>query len=392
MNVPQLLRKKTSTAAFGLLTMTVAGCTLQGPSLPPEAVTTQQPVNNNSPESAQGENNSSLFRFHHDSTTLEGLLAQQNLLGTMTEWKGQMLLVSIDETQSPQSFRSYSLHSIYQDSNQNGVQDPDDLGFFNPASTVKVPIASLVLETLAQQGLTRQAEYRQAATRRWYSFEDDIRRALVISDNEATNRLILWLGFDEINKRLAEKGFSHIAINRLMLDRGTLIPSPAFEIRFNEEIIQKAEQPVTIEATCYETKDKVGNCASAHDLLQGLIQLNQPDYFNLDMGFELSSTDREWLQTVMSRTPKEEGFDYADDYCRFLTEVENRWASNSGKMLSKCGVSLFTNTYTDLSYIETDAGEKYYLLLSLSPPRRTSELTIIRYMNQVASTVLSAPL
>lgn len=93
----------------------------------------------------------------------------------------------------------------------------------------------------------------------------------------------------------------------------------------------------------------------------------------------------------MSHTPREEGFDYADDYCRFLTETENQIASHEGRMLSKCGVSLFTNTYTDLSYIETDSGQKYYLLLSLRPPRRVSEPQIIHYMNQVAGALLSSP-
>ena len=328
----------------------------------------------------------------HDSTTVQDILKRSDLLEKMESWNGKALFVKVDETLSPPQLRYYYYNSLYQDANQNGVQDPGDIGFFNPASTVKVSLASLVLETLAELAVTRQAEYRVAGSNRWYRFEEDIRRTLVISDNEATNRLILWLGFDNINHRLAQKDLPQLTINRLMLDEGTLIPSPAFEMRFEGEITQRNAAPVSISPSCYETQEKVGNCATASDLLLGLMQIVHPEYFSSDGTGSLSEEDRAWLLSTMSRTPREEGFDYADDYCRFLTATENQIAATNGKMLSKCGVALFTNTYTDLSYIETDTGEEYYLLLSLSPPRRTREAQIFQYMNQVAETVLSTPL
>ena len=177
-----------------------------------------------------------------------------------------------------------------------------------------------------------------------------------------------------------------------MLDQGTLISSPAFEMRLNGEKTRQSTQPVTVMETCYETREKVGNCASAYDLLQGLIQLNHPEYFSPDQKFALSPADRAWVQTILSRTPQVEGFNYADDYCRFLTILETRLASATGKLLSKCGVALFTNTYTDLSYLETDIGRGYYILLSVSPPPRTDESKILDRMNQIAEAiVLSLP-
>lgn len=373
MHFYKALYRITSVAAVVLLVATGSSCARRVPSVQPNTPAVQQ-------------EDSGTVRPEDEK--IAEILKEQNLLDTMNSWQGQMLLVRTETGSDPHALRYYAFNSTYQDSNQNGVQDPDDFGFFNPASTVKVAIAALVLESLSQQHFTRQAEYRIVGTSRWHSFEEDIRRALIISDNEAANRLILWLGFDEINQRLANKGLSFIVINRLMLDKGTLIPSTAFEMRFEDKITQQPEKPVTIQASCYETDRKVGNCASADDLLQSLMRLNQPDYFNADEGFTLSPSDRDWLRTIMSRTPQEEGFDYVDDYCRFLTEVENRLASNGGKMLSKCGVSLFTNTYSDLSYLETDAGQAYYILLSVTPPPRTEEARIVEQMNQIAEALI----
>ena len=70
----------------------------------------------------------------------------------------------------------------------------------------------------------------------------------------------------------------------------------------------------------------------------------------------------------------------------------NVYVGENKFLLSKCGVALFTNTYTDLSYLETDIGRGYYILLSVSPPPRTDESKILDRMNQIAEAiVLSLP-
>lgn len=398
MNFRQLYFRKLGVVALVLLLAISVGVAIKKTSRQAEQSVSQTSaalnVSNESTDliSSGNDLNSDLIQTYQDTTKLAEILEQRDLLLLMDEWRGKALFVKLDTTRSPHVFHYYYYDAVYQDSNSNGVYDPADRGFFNPASTVKVAIAALALEKLSANGLTRQANYRMINTERWYSFEEDIRRALVISDNEATNRLMLWLGFDTIKNNLAEKDLSQLVINRLMLDEGTLIPSPAFEMRFEGEIIQQSEQAVSIDSNCYETSRKIGNCAVATDLLKSLMQINHPEYFMEGPSITLSSADREWLKAILSRTPREEGFDYADDYCRFLTEMENKFASDRGQMLSKCGVSLFSNTYTDLSYLETDDGEKYYILLSLSPTGRASETEIIRKMSQVADAVLSSDL
>lgn len=367
MNFRQLcsmrLGGKWGIVALGLLIAVSAGLVIQKTSRQAESSVSQTAATLDvSDKSAdvifpKDDFSNSLVQTYHDTTKLAEILAQRDLLSLMDEWQGKALFVTLDTARSPHAFRYYYYDAVYQDSNSNDIYDPADGGFFNPASTVKVAIAALALEKLSANGLTRQANYRIANTERWYSFEEDIRRALVISDNEATNRLSLWLGFNAIKNKLAEKGLSQLVVNRLMLDKGTLVSSPAFEMRFEGDLIQQSEQAVSIDSNCYETHRKIGNCAVATDLLKSLMQINHPEYFMDGPSPAMSLADREWLKVILSRTPREEGFDYADEYCRFLTEIENKFAGDRGQMLSKCGVSLFSNTYTDLSYLETDDGE-----------------------------------
>jgi len=327
------------------------------------------------------------YEVHQNSNTLSALLVKGNFLERMNRWKGKALFVKFDSTKVPNAFRYYYFNSLYQDTNQNKIQDIADQGFFNPGSTVKVGLVALVLEELNRIGLGRETEYRVANSGNWYRISEDIRRAIAISDNDATNRLILWLGFDKINTSFRKKGLSHLVIDRLMLDRGTLIKSPPFEMRFKNKIVRQNTQSVSVKPTCYETTQKVGNCATATDLVNGLIRINQPEYFR-DKGFDIRPGDRNWLKQIMSHTPQQEGFNYPDDYCRFLTGLENKIANRVGKLLSKCGVSLFSNTYTDLSFIETNSGEKYYVVLSVNPPQGSSEKEIIQWMNTVAEFIL----
>lgn len=327
-------------------------------------------------------------RLTSDITTLGEILQQGNYLTQMEQWQGKALFLKVDETQNPAEFRYYAHHAMYGDRNQNGMVDPGDEGFFPPASTVKVAIAALVLEKLNRLDLQRDTEYRIIGKREWHSIAEDLRKMLVISDNESTNRLILWLGFEQLNRSLQAKNLQQLTITRLMLDRGTLVDSPPFEIRANQTLIHQDAQPVVTRFSCWERENQPGNCASASDILEVLVRLVQPEYFSPEERFRLTESDREWLREVMSHTPKEEGFNYADNYCRFLSEVERKYAHQSGRMLSKCGVALFSNTYIDSSFLETDSGEKYYLLFAVTPPESAAEAEVLHWMNQVTEFIL----
>ncbi|PZX57896.1 serine hydrolase [Algoriphagus chordae] len=106
----------------------------------------------------------------------------------------------------------------------------DDTRYFYPASTVKLPVALLALEWLEEQnieGLTAETTMLTDSVRPSqipafvdYSAKDSlpsiahyIKKILLVSDNDAYNRLYELLGQDYINQKLVEKGLGHTIIN-----------------------------------------------------------------------------------------------------------------------------------------------------------------------------------
>ena len=106
----------------------------------------------------------------------------------------------------------------------------DDSRYFYPASTVKLPIALLALEWLAEQyvtGLNADTAMLTEAAADWQtaqiadptavnglpSIAHYIKKVLLVSDNDGSNRLYELLGQDFINQRLAAKGLAHSLIN-----------------------------------------------------------------------------------------------------------------------------------------------------------------------------------
>ena len=106
----------------------------------------------------------------------------------------------------------------------------DDNHYFYPASTVKLPIALLALEWLAEQniaGLNSDTTMVTDAASDWQtaqaadptaanglpSIAHYIKKVLLVSDNDGSNRLYELLGQDFINQRLSAKGLRHSVIN-----------------------------------------------------------------------------------------------------------------------------------------------------------------------------------
>lgn len=104
---------------------------------------------------------------------------------------------------------------------------PDE--FFSPASTVKLPLSLLVIERLQSiksTGVTKDTRFStdsnfqcQVPFRKDLMVADSIptlsgciTKALVVSDNEAYNRLYEFLGQQEINHRMWELGFTNSRI------------------------------------------------------------------------------------------------------------------------------------------------------------------------------------
>ena len=135
----------------------------------------------------------------------------------------------------------YELQIIYTQVNRDEQGQPsfvehtfrlDDRQYFNPASLVKLPTVALALEKLNdlhQPGLTRRSPMNTGTAFRCqtpapYVMSTDsdrvntvgnyVKRMLLVSDNQAYNRLYEFLGQRPLNERLAELGYPETRIVR----------------------------------------------------------------------------------------------------------------------------------------------------------------------------------
>lgn len=183
----------------------------------------------------------------------------------------------------------------------------NDERYFYPASTVKLPIALLALEWLEAQnieGLTAEtimltdsirpsqfsALVDSTAESGMPSIAHYIKKILLVSDNDAFNRLYELLGQDYINEKLKKKGLNHTVINH----RLSMRMSPEENRQFNPiRFVDKAgnlihEIPVRSTETVYSNADqpKIGKGYYSGDSL-----VNKPLDFTFKNKFSLSDFD-----------------------------------------------------------------------------------------------------
>lgn len=141
---------------------------------------------------------------------------------------------------APDSFR---VQIIYTQIDRNRKNQPrlinyafnlDSNLYFNPASTVKLPLALLALEKLNDMKIAGVDKYSSLlidSSQPWQSpYHSDssarngypsiaqfIRRAMLISENDPYNRLYQFVGQQRANRRLHELGFGSTRITRQFL-------------------------------------------------------------------------------------------------------------------------------------------------------------------------------
>lgn len=143
----------------------------------------------------------------------------REVLGNVDKYQVQILYTRIDRNEHGNPlFTDFAFHL-------------DDEHYFYPASTVKLPIALLALEWLEEQdveGLTLESTmltdsvrpsqipaYLDSTSQNGLpSIGHYIKKILLVSDNDAANRLYELLGLDYINGKLKEKGLDHTVITQ----------------------------------------------------------------------------------------------------------------------------------------------------------------------------------
>ncbi len=215
--------------------------------------------------------------------------------------------------------------------------------YFNPASTVKLPLALFTLEklnSLNKKGITKDTRLKIGAGHSCQeavtidptardsvpTLDSYMKKALIVSNNDAYNRLYEFLGQQTINQRFRELGYRDarvlIRFNRCNTEENRYTNSFTF---FSNAGKKLHYQPPSFNATTYRPplkNMKVGdacmeggkllhhpkdfsekNCLPldvTHDLLQKIMY---PENFNTKL--RLTKQDRQYLKEVLACLPSQ---------------------------------------------------------------------------------------
>ena len=228
----------------------------------------------------------------------------------------------------------------------------DDSRYFYPASTVKLPVALLALEWLEEQqlpGLTLETtmltdSVRPSQLPAWSdstsqtglpSIGHYIKKILLVSDNDASNRLYELLGMDYINQKLREKGLA----NSVITQRLSFPISPEENRQFNPVRFVDASGKLILEIPAREADStyvvpgnpKLGRAYYKNDsLIQGGMDFSYKNKFALTdlhgvvqrtifpeafVGmerFNLNEEHRNFVLQYMSMLPRESDYPVYD--------------------------------------------------------------------------------
>jgi len=279
--------------------------------------------------------------------------------------------------------------------------------YFYPASTVKFPLSVLALEKLNDLKITglnkaSTAIYDSVTARQEtiynnpyaidgrQTIEQAIKEVLVVSDNNAANRLYEFLGQEYIHSQLANKGYPEVYIrNRLELGRTPLENRQTQSVQFydanNKLIYTQPAQNNTGKLPYYNVligngylngQDSLINAplnfseknrislSDLHHIMQSVIF---PDQMPKKQRFNLSNEDRNFLLQWMHTTPTESSYptydssEYYPAYAKFIMLGSEKGPIPSNiKIFSKAGDAygfLLDNTYI----IDTDAKVEFML-------------------------------
>jgi hypothetical protein len=282
---------------------------------------------------------------------LEDYPTLQKVLADTAKYQVQILYTQIDRNEHGNPlFTAYPFNV-------------DDSRYFYPASTVKLPVALLALEWLEEQqvaGLTLETtmltdSVRPSQLPAWSdstsqnglpSIGHYIKKILLVSDNDAYNRLYELLGTDYINRKLNEKGL----LNSVIMQRLSFPISAEENRQFNPVRFVDASGKLILEIPAREADStyvvpgnpKLGKAYYKNDsLIQGGMDFSNKNKFALTdlhgvvqrtifpeafVGierFNLNEEHRNFVLQYMSMLPRESDYpkydttEFYDSYSKF---------------------------------------------------------------------------
>jgi len=261
----------------------------------------------------------------------------------------------------------------------------DDMKYFYPASTVKLPIAVLALEKLNfTDSLNRDTRYYVEGDSVENTYAEDISKIMAVSDNHANNRLFEFQGQDDINLRLRNKGVFPVRIShRLGVHSDDVTTKPLIYYINDSTTGTSASiintEPISLslerikKGVGYYENDSLHSepfdfsyknyypVSSQHGVMKRLIF---PELFKTYERFNLSEDQRELLLTAMYTLPKDIGYDpieYYDSYCKFFIYGDSKEIIPEHiKIYNKVGFAY--GTLTDCAYIVDEKNHIEFML------------------------------
>jgi Beta-lactamase enzyme family len=277
----------------------------------------------------------------------------------------------------------------------NYYLNTDASQYFNPASTVKLPLAFLTLEKLKKMNVPGVNKYTSIQFDSGYSkqflmYKDStsenglpslahfIKKAFLISDNDAYNRMYEFVGQQTINRNLHAKGYKDIRITRRFVRMTPGENRHTNPIRFLDSSGKLTyQQPPAYNTDSFDFSQvhKMGkahynsrdslvnepidftthNNLSLKDLQQLLQSVMFPASVPGYQRFELAESDYRLLYQYLSQYPSETNYpkydtsQYFDSYVKFLFKNGGHAVPSYIRVFNKAGWSY--GCMTDVSYV-----------------------------------------
>ncbi|MCE2611521.1 class A beta-lactamase-related serine hydrolase [Flavobacteriaceae bacterium D16] len=261
----------------------------------------------------------------------------------------------------------------------------DKKDYFYPASTVKFPIAVTALEKLNElDSLDRNVRYYIEGDTIENTFAEDIIKIFTVSDNHANNRLLEFLGQDDINNRLLTKGISPVRISHRLGVHSDEVTTRPLVLYMNDSttalskpIVNKAPEPLLLngikkgrgfykaDSLYAEPFDfKLKNyypLFAQHEVLKRVVY---PEYYAKEEQFKITQEQRAFLLEAMQMLPREAGYDeeeYYDGYCKFFLYGDTlERIPDHLQIYNKVGFAY--GTLTDCAYIRDELNKVEFMV------------------------------
>jgi Beta-lactamase enzyme family len=289
--------------------------------------------------------------------------------------------------------------------------------YFDPAASVKLPLALLTMQKLAALGLNGVDRNSTMLTEKAYSGQTAVlndhtttngkptiaqylKRMLLVSDAEAANRLYELLGQQQINQQLKEKGYAAAQITErlgadLTEDENRHTNPVKFYAPGNKLIYEQAAGFNTAPFNLLSGDVKTRSRLSLEDLHTMMISLVFPNKVTAAQRFPLSDEDRKYILKYMSQWPAESSNPpYIDEPGIYHPAFSKYLLVGLGKDSISPLIRIFNaageadGSFVDIAYIaDFDNKTEFFLSAVMDAGQDESEMTGLTFMNHLGKVI-----